>query len=481
MQINTFTIISRSLSCLYVIACLAGLIWQLYLVSNIYFSYKVTTKLQIEFPEVLAPQSTSFCVRNTDVLQFDRLNQQTGRNWSYAADGDLIRKYQEELTINEFFEFTPEVHQVISKIVFRKKGTYERFVRTGASINETFSITKYVYLEYICFRMWDRTASSMTFRSLAVTPTNPGMIYEIYLSEAMIRSNIIKISTHGRGNYPFRSLSVCPVMRRQYDHATGSFMYNMYTIYQVRITVDLLKPPFETMCLNYRDIGIDSDAHCIQSCIRKKTMQRYNMIPFGVIVNETLKGEEKDLKLVSNNNVANEIFGKEQLDIEEECGSVICSRKDCNVRTAITMVTQLMNTDVPVIGIRMNVPSDPWISVSSSPTLDLVEFLTYAMSCVSTWTGLSIMFAEPVSLFHKAKRIITRYRGRNLGEQSPNVKLKGQEEAIRSGSPTRDRTEMRRKVLSNITIMHHMASLSRRLQRLEEYHSNRYTSTIRRF
>jgi hypothetical protein len=468
---------------------MAGLTWQLYLVCKIYFSYKVTTSLRIEFPPTVSPQATSFCARNTDILQFDRLNAKTGKNWSYTMDLDTIRKYQEELTVNQFFEFTPPVDEVIQRILYRAKGTYERFVKAGREVYDTFTVTKYAYLEYVCYRMWDKTAADMTFRELAVTPTSAGMIYELYLNETMIRSNYIRISLHGRDKYPYRSLKISPVTRRGYNEETKTSRYNMYVNQQIRLTVKLLPPPFESNCMDYKKIGIDSDVHCIQDCIRRQTKEKYDMIPFGVIVNGTLQGEEKDMKMISYNNVASEVFGRELLEMAQRCGDVECNRLDCDLRTAMTITTLLYESDVSVIGMRFNVPSDPYIWVMTSPALNVVEFLTYIMSCVSTWTGLSIMSTEPLRLVRLSRRKYAEFTGRRRassahdqvsfrrGLQSRGVtSSRGVEEVELRSFDAGSRSDMRKRMLTNISMMHHIASLSHRIKVLEEFHSSSYAT-----
>lgn len=246
-------------------------------------------------------------------------------------------------------------------------------------------------------------------------------------------------------------------------------MYNMYVNYQIRLTVELLKPPFETMCRMYREVGIDSDADCVQQCIRKRTMERYHMIPFGVIVNDTLKGEEEGVKMMSYNNVvANQLFGRQQLEISEDCTSHVCKRRDCQVRTAITSTTELMDMDVRVIGLRLNVPSDPSILVTTSPTLNLVEFLTYAMSCVSTWTGLSIISLEPVSLYRQAKQRIREHKQTKSDRRRHDHPAGGR---FAASGCHEERSEIRKNTLGNISMMCHMSSLSRRILRLEEHYN----------
>ena len=439
---------------------MTGLAWQLILVSDIYFGYKVRTTMDVKFPDDLSPQATSFCSRYTDILDFDRLNYETGRNWSYTQDQEKIWMYQSEMKVGEIFKYTPPVETVMNKIVYRRPGTFERFDRNGSDVWKTFAATKFLYLDNVCYRMFDRKGKKMSYRSLSVTPSSPGVIYEIYLNDSMTRTNFIQLSLHGQVNMPFRSLKFSPVLRRQYHDADKSFKYNMYASDQLRLTTKLLEPPYVTNCFNYRSIGINSDAECVQICLKNRTIERYNMLPFSIIINGS--SAFTNYTVVSFVNVANADFGQQITKIEDECERSVCKRRDCEVRTAVTFTNEFSDSDVPVIGLRWYVPTEPWVTITSSPALLLVEFLTYVMSCVNTWTGVTIMSFEPVKLLRKIlmSKALTKSKeseGRIDWEEKLNGLL------VRKA---------RRHTASNMLQMHIFSMLSERVMRLEKSYNN---------
>lgn len=150
----------------------------------------------------------------------------------------------------------------------------------------------------------------------------------------------------------------------------------------------------------------------------------------------------------------------------------------------MTVTKETLDTDARIIGLRLTAPSEPSIDVRTTPTLNLVEFLTYAMSCVSTWTGLSIMSVEPVSLMRAVGRNFRRCHHKKEKDDGKNDDDDddGKQEAGRSResehssrSHEEERSEMRKHLLGKICMMHHVASLSRRITRLEQHFAlNRY-------
>ena len=75
--------------------------------------------------------------------------------------------------------------------------------------------------------------------------------------------------------------------------------------------------------------------------------------------------------------------------------------KTCSDALSLTTTTE---TEGPEFLIQRIVPSDPSFRVTMTPALKLVEFITYLLSAVSTWTGISIMSLNPWKFLSKKKR-----------------------------------------------------------------------------
>ena len=138
---------------------MCGLVWQVVNVFGLYFQYKASTRIKIQIPDVLPPVDTSLCTRFTDVLDYDRLNSETNRSWQYSISGTDVQKYQDEITVSEIFEYTPDVREVVARVVFRDIQSYQRLEYPGSTAYDYVRVHKYVYSEFVCYRIRDQSSS----------------------------------------------------------------------------------------------------------------------------------------------------------------------------------------------------------------------------------------------------------------------------------------------------------------------------------
>ena len=64
----------------FLVICLLGLSYQIYLVSKIYFDYHVVTDVSVEIPEKNEPQAVTVCLEYDQVLDYERARKETGRS-----------------------------------------------------------------------------------------------------------------------------------------------------------------------------------------------------------------------------------------------------------------------------------------------------------------------------------------------------------------------------------------------------------------
>ena len=109
---------TKIVTTIFLLISICGLVWQVVNVFGLYFQYKVSTRIRIHIPDVLPPTETSMCTRFTDVLDYDRLNAETNRSWQFSITVSGVQKYQDEITVREIFEYTPDVSEVVARVVF---------------------------------------------------------------------------------------------------------------------------------------------------------------------------------------------------------------------------------------------------------------------------------------------------------------------------------------------------------------------------
>lgn len=97
----------------FLVILLICLTWQTAMISELYFGYKVVSGMKKRIPETVSTECINFCTRYTDLLDFERLNRETGRDWKYSIDFDDIIKYHHELKISEILNYTPSVDEIL--------------------------------------------------------------------------------------------------------------------------------------------------------------------------------------------------------------------------------------------------------------------------------------------------------------------------------------------------------------------------------
>ena len=390
--------------------CFVGIVMQVLAMSQLYFAYKITSTIKIAIPETIEPQALSVCTRYTDVIDFDKLNNETGRNWNYTLYHVDIKKYQKELTIAEIMRYTPS--KMLKETMFRTSGSYDiKIINQNGEANDHFIVTKYLYLEFICYRYVLKHATTESYDFYGVTIAMPGFIWGLWIQltdSTMARSEIIKVSIHRPDSYPYRSLKAIAGLGRKYNDMLKTSAYNMYVSDQVQLTADLLPSPYESDCFDYNVLGFDDEVHCRQQCVKHKMMHRYKKIPFSTITNESSPD-----RLVSYDDVIDVKFAAAWKQMEQECADLQCRQPGCILRTELTKTIFFSASDMCFF---FNAPVDPWIKINTREMMSLVEFLTYIMGTIGVWTGLSIVSLEPKRLQRRLRKsLMKRTNYSNVG------------------------------------------------------------------
>ena len=89
-------------------AAVAGFLTQLTRVSQQYFMYRTTTRVILDTPAETVFHVTSLCVRYHEILDKDRLFNETGIKWKEWANQEDAIELETLLTVEQIFRFTPD-------------------------------------------------------------------------------------------------------------------------------------------------------------------------------------------------------------------------------------------------------------------------------------------------------------------------------------------------------------------------------------
>ena len=119
----------RLLATLVVItASVAGFLTQLTQVSLQYFKYRTTTQVTLWTPPETAFHATALCISYHDILDEERLYNETGIQWKKWDSLKEASELETQLTVEQIFRFTPEPIGII-QVIFGLKVTERPITR----------------------------------------------------------------------------------------------------------------------------------------------------------------------------------------------------------------------------------------------------------------------------------------------------------------------------------------------------------------
>lgn len=393
-----------TVSYLFRIFCFMGALYQVVMMSQLYFRYRVTTQMSITIDDVVIPYAVTICIRFTDILDYEGLERDTGRRYKHIRDAAVLGKYKENMTVTEIFKYTPDKKDIVSLVKYRKKGTYKVFNHSGTDIR----LEKFLYSEFICYKIGldKKHQQRMDHRFLSVTTKSPGMVYEIRFSDKLWLAHFMKVSLAPYWTWPRRSIRFPAMIRRGYRntstlHTKDDFVpeVNFFFVSAFRIESYFLPAPYETDCIDYKkETRHVTEIVCNHRCMEQQVLKRMGMVTFtSFIMHPVDKRLIVDLKSLSLQ------MRKTFFQVKEYCEKKVCRKKGCAYRITMTKTQAIRDR---ILRLRMTVPSLPSIRKKTVPKTDFIEYFSFVSSTISTWIGISVLWFDPqnlVTLFRKRR------------------------------------------------------------------------------
>lgn len=169
----------------------------------------------------------------------------------------------------------------------------------------------------------------------------------------------------------------------------------MYDISYSYTKSSLLTAPYDTDCFNYKTRALDSQAHCFENCLQFACNQN-DITPEPVITRNV--AHQKPTKVMVTNydcklNDTKETQVKMEciLELRKAC-KIICLKRDCTKEIFLAKLEGAYEWQVGV-GRNFRLAVKPLNSLSviitHIPRIYPVDYITYILSTVSFWLGIS--------------------------------------------------------------------------------------------
>ena len=397
---------------LFLILAFAGLIWQLVCICQLYFQYKVVTRTTVFIPTIINPMALNLCVKMSPILNYEGIRNSTANNWTYDA---IISEQQSEtkllhdLTVEQMFKFTPQEDDVVDEVTFTNSSLSSKIEIEGNDAKKLVKVDKYLYMVYVCYRISLIGDEPLSLQHFTSSLYSSGMIRFYQFSERFKRSNSIRFAVGPIDEIPFRGLTISPYFFREYNDTIKEAKYSFFVSHHYSMIIESLEYPFETLCYNYTNIGFKEEMQCTKSCITNKTWNRFKKLPFTAAITVSSKN-----KVLSGIDLEDTDKDRDFINIQADCARKECSRPSCRDTQYFTVTDSFSR---PYFQWKHVVPVQTSFIISSRPQLTLVEFITYILGTISTWTGLSIISMNPIDIVSKFWKNIHRQNTSRVTEK----------------------------------------------------------------
>ena len=321
---------------LYLLSCLSTLIWQLVLIFDLYFQYKVSSTTRVFFPDIIEPRSVVFCLGLAGALDIDRVNREMGRNWSRSmpVQAKIMNKIKEEqldnkkgkkrnkkkddnfnynLTVMQEFDYTWPPESVVSGVIYRSPSSpltclsHKMNFQTTDDDSVDIKVVKYLTGPTVCYQVsikenkkmnettikTNSSSSSSSSSSsypkknlysddVSMSLESPGLINFVRFGKDFKRAVNVKVLVADDDDGPvlLQELQNAPYFFVGYNKTDGRVKLNYFTVDDFVMRQQLLPDPYETRCLDYQQVGnYINQIDCRHKCITRETMKRFNMFP----------------------------------------------------------------------------------------------------------------------------------------------------------------------------------------------------------
>ena len=224
-------------------------------------------------------------------------------------------------------------------------------------------------------------------------------MYLVMDSNIFRRVERYRISLHDMSQYPFESLMLQPHLRKPGNKASS---LNRVLATPKNFTVEYLKPPYATMCVDYEPMKFQNKHHCVHSCVTNRTFEQFAKYPYSAFIMDSVSE-----KLVSYNDINKPDVAKKTDSIVKDCQS----KGKCHSRSwktqAITTLLNIVNEVGNDFMIAIALPLGPWTYIEHEPSLKFVTYMTFLLGSFGTWTGVSILGLSPFKMIIR-KNLKTR-------------------------------------------------------------------------
>ena len=379
----TFSIIA-------IVVSLSGLIWQVAKVSEQYFRYSTLTQLSINRKSKIVPPSFTICFGHQQFPKTTIGYNRTSRLFESPA---------------AVFKATPSVDQMFRGCILRStrtsKKTHFKFPNQTIECYRLFDIIKLNKQAKVCYQFEIKSNDSFDYRLVGSGYDMYSEIFTLELMPLFIQHTYMFYYLTPRGQKIYGTSRISSELFRHLNTTSGVGKSNGLTANWKKQTIVLLPAPYQTDCVDYSTIGYESRSHCSDKCLIDGYIDQFGKLPFDVSHYEFHEWIDKKYLFDESND------DPKQIKIRAICDEK-CKRPDCYFED---MSSKFVGPEEKeFIYISLYPPDEPEVVVKHAPQMELLDFVTYILSCISFWFGWSPFYSLKDHVTHSVAHVGQRKR-----------------------------------------------------------------------
>ena len=394
-----------------IITSVAGFVMQSSYVSVQFFRYDTTTAVEISLRDSVLKGSIAACMRIADLVDFDKIRKETGYILSPIQHLSDSYKVFSSLTVQQMFQYTPHENSSIIKSCLYRPNRWQIREASGAACDGVFSVRRFFTMERMCYVFEQINSSYLTDSMTDQSPLSRARFYQINLDSRFdfLSSLFIVVFV---GDLPYRSLDyTSPLPAFKAKSNTRDIQYNVAYASASYYYLRFMPPPYATNCRYERD---ESYFECRKNCL----LQKYQSLDAVPSSEQWRRQFDKKAFIVSD--TTDQPTMDRLTEYHDVCHET-CDFTPCKFSFSKTTVDVVKEDTGSPFGVTLLTPNDPDIHVTATPTMSIVDYLTFIGSCFGTWFGVSFLSLNPLTVFtwRKKKRQVAPLQVVKLFEPSP--------------------------------------------------------------
>lgn len=377
------------------LSCFAGLGYQIYQITEVYFRYPTTTRVTIVLIERFRSPSLHACFKYLDIIKLDELNEAKGTNFSRPWMSHEEEEFKKNLSVRDMFEFTDD--RLMDCCDVRNPGRGNMGFYCGSECTDKISVKKFFHREFMCYRYdlapeYHRNAS-YDLNQVSYTQYAQGKLFSIHINMSRIEeAHHITAFGQAHDTILLRSITMADFLLRIFNYTTRTETSQRNYIKVSFFTVFLYRmpPPYDTNCRDYGDNLVWLDL--VNQCRNNLMMERLGKVHYHYpVFNGSL-----DFLPIQHTEYEDPWMYQKLREIKEECMRKI-GLLHFNCKFGIT-VSQAYILKSPSFQVEIMAPKNIGFEVTHLPQIQFIDFFVYISSAIGTWFGFSF-FTSTSGLF----------------------------------------------------------------------------------